>query len=98
MPRTTARSTSSANDGKQLLLTIGVAGPSGGSNDTTKIGRPATVQVDEGAHELFVADGYGNRRVIVFDSNTGAFKRYWGAYGKKPNDDKAYSPDASTPQ
>ena len=89
-----------SHDGKQLLLTIGVAGPSGGSNDTTKLGQPATVQVDEEAHELFVADGYGNRRVIVFDSNTGAFKRYWGAYGKKPNDDKQapYSPDAPTPQ
>jgi hypothetical protein len=89
-----------SHDGKQLLLTIGVAGPSGGSNDTTRLGQPATVQVDEEAHELFVADGYGNRRVIVFDSNTGAFKRYWGAYGKKPNDDKQapYSPDAPTPQ
>jgi DNA-binding beta-propeller fold protein YncE len=89
-----------SHDGKQLLLTIGVAGPSGGSNDTTKLGRPATVQVDEDANELFVADGYGNRRVIVYDSNTGAFKRYWGAYGKKPNDDKQepYKPDAPTPQ
>jgi sugar lactone lactonase YvrE len=86
-------------DGK-LLLTIGVAGPSGGSNDTTKLGQPATVQVDEEARELFVADGYGNRRVIVFDTNTGAFKRYWGAYGKKPNDDKQapYSPDAAVSQ
>jgi sugar lactone lactonase YvrE len=87
------------HDGKPLL-TVGVAGPSGGSNDTTKFGRPATVQVDEDAHELFVADGYGNRRVIVLDSETGAFKRYWGAYGKKPNDDKQppYSPDAPVPQ
>jgi len=86
-------------DGKHQL-TIGVAGPSGGSNDTTKLGRPATLTVDEDAKELFVADGYGNRRVIVFDSNTGAFKRYWGAYGKKPNDDKqaAYSPDAAVSQ
>jgi WD40 repeat protein len=88
-----------SRDGKHLL-TIGVAGPSGGSNDTTKFGRPATVQVDEDAHELFVADGYGNRRVIVFDSNTGAFKRYWGAYGKKPNDDKQepYNPAAPVSQ
>ena len=78
------------------VLTIGVAGPTGGSNDTTRLGRPATLEVDEAARELFVADGYGNRRVIVFDSETGAFKRYWGAYGNKPNDDKqpAYSPSA----
>jgi hypothetical protein len=88
-----------SRDGK-LLLTIGVAGPTGGSNDTTRLGRPATLEVDEEAHELFVADGYGNRRVIVFDSVTGAFKRYWGAYGKKPTDDKqpAYSPDAAVSQ
>jgi DNA-binding beta-propeller fold protein YncE len=86
-------------DGKHQL-TIGVAGPSGGSNDTTRLGRPATLEVDEDAKELFVADGYGNRRVIVFDSVTGAFKRYWGAYGKKPSDDKQapYSPDAPVPQ
>ena len=88
------------HDGKQLLLTIGVAGPTGGSNDTTKLGQPATVQVDEAANELFVADGYGNRRVIVFDADTLAFKRYWGAYGNKPNDDKQppYSPDAAVSQ
>jgi DNA-binding beta-propeller fold protein YncE len=88
-----------SRDGKHQL-TIGVAGPTGGSNDTTKLGRPATLEVDEDAKELFVADGYGNRRVIVFDANTGAFKRYWGAYGKKPSDDKqaAYSPDAPVSQ
>jgi sugar lactone lactonase YvrE len=88
-----------SHDGKHLM-TIGMAGPSGGSNDTTKFGKPATVQIDEDAHELFIADGYGNRRVIVFDANTGAFKRYWGAYGKKPNDDKqpAYNPAAPVSQ
>ncbi len=40
------------------------------------------------ANELYVADGYGNRRVIVFDATIGAYKRHWGAYGKPPNDDK----------
>ena len=46
------------------------------------------------AKEVYVADGYGNRRVIVFDSETGAYKRHWGAYGKRPNDEKmpAYDP------
>ena len=39
-------------------------------------------------NELFVADGYGNRRVIVFDATTGAYKRHWGAYGNKPSDEK----------
>src|SRR5262249_9920601 len=37
-------------------------------------------------NELFVADGYGNKRVIVFDGDTGAFKRMWGAFGNEPLD------------
>jgi DNA-binding beta-propeller fold protein YncE len=43
--------------------------------------------IDPKANELYVADGYGNRRVIVFDADTGAFKRMWGAFGNKPEDD-----------
>ena len=41
-----------------------------------------------------MADGYSNRRVVVFDSETGAYKRHWGAYGNKPSDEKlpAYDP------
>ena len=74
-------------DGKPVL-TIGKLGPTGGSNDKTLFGRPADIQVDTDANEVYVADGYGNRRVIVFDSETGAYKRHWGAYGKKPSDDK----------
>jgi DNA-binding beta-propeller fold protein YncE len=70
-------------DGKPVL-TIGKLGPTGGSNDTTLLGRPADVQVDDAAREVFVADGYGNHRVIVFDADTGAFKRTWGAFGKPP--------------
>lgn len=38
--------------------------------------------------EVFVADGYGNRRVAVIDAQSGKMKRFWGAYGKPP-DDKA---------
>ena len=53
---------------------------------TDILGRPAGMEVDADAHELYVADGYMNRRVIVFDSETGAFKRLWGAYGHPPND------------
>ena len=51
---------------------------------------------DDAANEIYVADGYGNRRVIVFDMKTGAYKRHWGAYGNAPNDDKQppYSPAA----
>jgi DNA-binding beta-propeller fold protein YncE len=51
---------------------------------------------DDAAGEIYVADGYGNHRIIVFDAKTGAFKRMWGAYGKPPSDDKMppYKPDA----
>jgi hypothetical protein len=73
-------------DGKHLM-TIGIPGESGGSNDTERLGRPADIGVDTGAREVFVADGYGNRRVIVFDADTGRYKRHWGAYGRRPNDD-----------
>ena len=33
------------------------------------------------------SDGYGNHRVAVFDADTGAFKRTWGAFGNRPQDD-----------
>ena len=70
-----------------FLLQIGAAGPSEGSNSTTQLGRPADIEVDPETNELWVADGYGNRRVIVFDADTGEYKRHWGAYGNTPNDD-----------
>ncbi len=78
-------------DGK-FLMQIGHAGKTEGSNSTTQLGQPANMMVSKG--ELFVADGYGNRRVIVFDATTGAYKRHWGAYGRRPSDDKqpAYDP------
>lgn len=77
------------------LMTIGIVGETGGSNDTQRLGRPADVAVDTQANEVYVADGYLNRRVIVFDSETGAYKRHWGAYGESPHDDPLppYSPD-----
>ena len=46
------------------------------------------MMIDEAAGELYVADGYLNRRIIVFDAKTGAYKRHWGAYGNKPSDEK----------
>jgi hypothetical protein len=72
-------------DGK-FLLQIGKGGVSADSNDVTHLSRPAAVTVYK--DEVLVADGYGNRRVVVFDANTGKYKRHWGAYGNKP-DDKA---------
>ncbi|MFZ3322392.1 MAG: hypothetical protein WA190_08480 [Usitatibacter sp.] len=86
-------------DGK-FLFSIGTNNSTGGSNSTTQLGRPAHMTLDEPSHELYVADGYLNRRVIVFDSVTGAYKRHWGAYGNQPSDDKqpAYNPKAAPSQ
>ncbi len=72
-------------DGK-YLLTVGTVGKGKGSNDTTTLGKPTGVAVWPATNEVFVADGYTNRRVIVFDADTGAYKRHWGAYGKPPDD------------
>lgn len=78
------------------LLTIGRVGETGGSNDSERLGRPADIAVNTGTREVFVADGYGNRRVIVFNMDNGAYKRHWGAYGNVPSDDAlpAYRPGA----
>jgi hypothetical protein len=86
-------------DGR-FLLQIGRSGQSKGSGDTANLGSPADVSVDVGAREVYVADGYRNRRVIVFDSETGAYKRHWGAYGKPPSDDPMppYDPAAAPAQ
>jgi len=70
----------------QFVLEIGQAGKPGGNDSTTGLDRPAGVSVDAGAKEVYVADGLGNRRVVVFDAATGAYKRHWGAYGGKPDD------------
>ncbi|MGP0073456.1 MAG: hypothetical protein ACLPWF_16190 [Bryobacteraceae bacterium] len=70
----------------KFLLQIGHHGKTGGSNDTENLNRPAGIFVYPKTNEVFVADGYGNRRVIVFDADTGAYKRHWGAYGNKPDD------------
>ena len=68
------------------LLTIGAPNTIGDDADTKHLNRPANMVVDPQTNELFVADGYGNHRVIVFDGATGAYKRHWGANGKKPGD------------
>jgi DNA-binding beta-propeller fold protein YncE len=69
-----------------FILQIGRKGRNRGSNDTENLGGAANMTVDEAANELYVADGYVNHRVIVFDRTTGVYKRHWGAYGKRPDD------------
>ena len=72
-------------DGK-FVMQIGKKGASKGNNDTDNVKQAADIFYYAKTNELFVADGYGNRRVIVFDGDTGKFKRMWGAFGNKPLD------------
>ena len=86
-------------DGK-FLMQIGKPGQSKGSNDTQNLRLPAKTFVDKQTNEVYVADGYGNHRVIVYDAETGQYKRHWGAYGHRPEDTDMgrYNPDAPPPQ
>ena len=78
----------------KFVMQIGKAGQSKGNNDTKNLNQPADIFLYAKTNELFVADGYGNRRVIVFDAEPAKFKRMWGAFGNKPTDDK---PDPADP-
>ena len=84
----------------KFLMQIGKVGASKGSNDVENLRLPAKIFVDKDTDEVYVADGYGNHRVIVFDANTGKYKRHWGAYGNKPEDANLgpYNPDAPPAQ
>ena len=70
----------------ELLLQIGGRARSSGNDDTENPMRPAESFVHAATGEVFVADGYGNRRVVVFDAETGEYKRMWGAFGNTPLD------------
>jgi DNA-binding beta-propeller fold protein YncE len=71
----------------KFLMQIGKPGQSKGSNDIANLQGPAKMWFDAKTNEMYVADGYGNHRVIVFDYRTGKYKRHWGAYGKAPSDE-----------
>jgi len=82
-----------------FVLQIGHPARGAASNDVTRLGRPADVAVDPVAHEVYIADGYANRRIIVFDAETGAYKRHWGAYGGRPADTaQRYDPRQPPPR
>jgi DNA-binding beta-propeller fold protein YncE len=83
-------------DGR-FLLQIGKRGASQGSLDTANLNNAADMYVHPETNELFVADGYVNRRVIVFDASTGEYKRMWGAYGNTPDDDAPSAPQYEGP-
>ena len=83
----------------ELVIQIGGANESMGNDDTRNFHRPAAMQVYAPTNEVFVADGYGNHRIIVMDADTGAYKRMWGAFGNAPQDDHRcgtgfFGPDA----
>src|SRR5947199_10049557 len=67
-------------------MQVGKLGGWTGSNDLNNFGRVAKIWVDPKTNEAYVADGYRNKRVAVVDADTGKMKRYWGAYGNKPDD------------
>jgi DNA-binding beta-propeller fold protein YncE len=84
----------------KFLMQIGKPGQSKGSNDIENLRRPAKIFIDRKENEAYIADGYGNHRVIVYDADTGKYKRHWGAYGNKPSDVNLgpYNPDAPPAQ
>jgi DNA-binding beta-propeller fold protein YncE len=86
-------------DGK-FLMQLGRLGGNKGSNDPDNFGRVAKIWVDPKTNEAYVADGYRNKRVAVLDADTGRMKRYWGAYGNKPDDADLgkYDPGAPLPK
>ena len=86
-------------DGK-FLMQMGHSGKNAGSNDLENFGRVAKIWVDAKTNEAYIADGYLNKRVAVLDADTGKMKRYWGAYGNKPDDANLgkYDPKAAPAQ
>src|SRR3954466_7829324 len=96
------------DDGHILVFTVGgkfvkqfgFPYASAGSNDMWAFNKVAKISLDEAANEAYVADGYGNHRVAVIDMDTGKIKRYWGAYGNKPDDTPLgrYNPSAPLAQ
>ena len=83
------------HDGK-FLAQFGIPGQNPNSNAMDHFGRVAKISFDVTANEAYLADGYGNKRVAVIDMDNGSIKRYWGAYGNKPDDTNPgrYDPDA----
>jgi DNA-binding beta-propeller fold protein YncE len=88
------------NDGHFLMQIGHPSSDPPNSLRTDILGRPAGIEVDSEAHEVYIADGYMNKRVVVYDSDKGTFKRLWGAYGNPPNDADpgTYNPAAPADQ
>lgn len=85
-----------SHDGR-FLKQFGTPNQQANSLDSTHFGRVAKITFDDKANEAYVADGYGNKRVAVIDMNTGAVKRFWGAYGNAPDDARLPPYDPAAP-
>ena len=70
----------------EFVMQIGRANMSRGNADTENLHEPADAFVHPPTNEIFVADGYGNHRVAVYDADSGEFKRMWGAFSNAPVD------------
>ncbi len=83
----------------KFVMQIGRSNAGQGDGDTLNFRRPPNVQVNPKTNELFVADGYGNHRIVVLDADTGKFKRMWGAFGNTPTftgEMPCFAPEAKT--
>lgn len=89
----------------KFILQFGKGGQGGGmgtrgkadSNSTSQLNAATGVAEYAPTNEIFISDGYGNRRVVVLDRNTGQYKRHWGAYGNRPDDSTKWTYDANNP-
>ena len=78
-------------------MQLGRSNKSGGNADPANFNQPTDVAVWPKTNEAFVADGYGNHRVIVLDADTGAVKRIWGGFGNTPIDTPPRGPEIPPP-
>jgi hypothetical protein len=60
----------------------------GGIHATPVLYRAADMVVDPATNRLYIADGYGNRRVLIVDAETGKYIGHFSAYGNNPFDDQ----------
>ncbi len=79
----------------EFIYQMGYAGMEGpdsenidrGPNGTPQPYLVADFSVDPATNRLYVADGYGNRRILIADAETGLYIGHFGAYGQNPVDD-----------
>jgi len=83
----------------RFVRQIGTPGEGRDSNSTTHFSQVAEIAINAETNEAYIADGYGNKRVAVLDASNGIFRRYWGAYGNRPEDGRVvYTPGDPLPE